>query len=71
MMRSVPIRTGLRDFLPEEARKDFEKSVVNDVPLGRIGTAEEAAAVALFLLSSDSSYVTGSQYMVDGGFTHH
>ncbi|HKR81932.1 MAG TPA: SDR family oxidoreductase [Candidatus Saccharimonadales bacterium] len=66
-----PIESGLRDFLPEAARKNFEKSVVNDVPLGRIGSADEAAAVALFLLSDDASYVTGSQYMVDGGFTRH
>lgn len=66
-----PIKTGLRDFLPENTRKDFEKSVVHDVPLGRVGSPEEAAAVALFLLSDEASYVTGSQYMVDGGFTRH
>lgn len=66
-----PIKTGLRDFLPEKVRKDFEKSVIHDVPLGRIGLPEEVAAVALFLLSDEASYVTGSQYMVDGGFTRH
>jgi len=37
------------------------------VPMKRPGTPEEAAAVALFLLSDDASYVTGSQYVVDGG----
>jgi NAD(P)-dependent dehydrogenase (short-subunit alcohol dehydrogenase family) len=36
-------------------------------PLGRMGTPDEAAAVALFLLSSESSFVTGSDYLVDGG----
>jgi NAD(P)-dependent dehydrogenase (short-subunit alcohol dehydrogenase family) len=36
---------------------------------GRAGSAEEAAAVALFLLSEESSYVAGSQYAVDGGLT--
>lgn len=64
-----PIATGFRDFLPVEARKNFEDFVLAQVPLGRVGTAEEAAAVALFLLSDDSSFVTGSQYAVDGGMT--
>lgn len=62
-----PIETNFRNFLPDEARQGFESFVLDQVPLGRVGTPEEAAAVALFLLSSDSSYVTGSQYAVDGG----
>lgn len=62
-----PIETNFRDFLPEEARAGFESFVIDQVPLRRAGTAEEAAAVALFLLSDDASYVTGSQYAVDGG----
>lgn len=37
------------------------------IPLGRIGTPEEVAQVALFLASERSSYVTGSTYYVDGG----
>lgn len=62
-----PIDTNFRHFLPEEARRGFEELVIGQVPLGRAGTPEEAAAVALFLLSDDASYVTGSQYAVDGG----
>jgi NAD(P)-dependent dehydrogenase (short-subunit alcohol dehydrogenase family) len=62
-----PISTNLRSFLPDEARSEFENFVVNQVPLQRVGTSEEAAAVAMFLLSNASSYVTGSQYAVDGG----
>lgn len=62
-----PIETNFRSFLPEEARQGFETFVVDQVPLGRAGTADEAAAVALFLLSADASYVIGSQYAVDGG----
>ncbi|GBQ14848.1 3-oxoacyl-ACP reductase [Swaminathania salitolerans LMG 21291] len=62
-----PIETNFRSFLPDEARRGFEDFVINNVPMRRAGTAEEAAAVALFLLSDDSSYVTGSQYAVDGG----
>ncbi|MDE4605675.1 SDR family oxidoreductase [Sinorhizobium meliloti] len=66
-----PIESNLRSFLPDEARQEFERFVLNQVPLGRVGTADEAAAVALFLLSDDSSYVTGSQYAVDGGLIMH
>ncbi|MFI8683656.1 SDR family oxidoreductase [Brevundimonas diminuta] len=62
-----PIDTNFRHFLPDEARASFEDVVVGQVPLGRAGTADEAAAVALFLLSADSAFVTGSQYAVDGG----
>jgi len=62
-----PIDTNLRNFLPQGAKKGFEDFVIGQVPLGRTGRPEEAAAVALFLLSDDASYVTGSQYAVDGG----
>jgi NAD(P)-dependent dehydrogenase (short-subunit alcohol dehydrogenase family) len=40
-----------------------------DVPLGRMGTADEVAAVAAFLLSADASYVNGAVWRVDGGRT--
>jgi NAD(P)-dependent dehydrogenase (short-subunit alcohol dehydrogenase family) len=37
------------------------------VPLGRFGTSDEVAKVAVFLASDDSSYVTGTELFVDGG----
>jgi meso-butanediol dehydrogenase/(S,S)-butanediol dehydrogenase/diacetyl reductase len=40
-----------------------------DVPLGRMGTAEEAAAIVCMLLSPDAGYVTGAVWRVDGGRT--
>lgn len=64
-----PIDTRFRDFMHPDFRLSFETTVLANVPLKRMGTAEEAAAVALFLLCDDSSYVTGSQYSVDGGLT--
>lgn len=48
----------------EEARKAFTALE----PVGRMGTAEEVAQVALFLASDDSSFCTGAPFIVDGGF---
>ena len=39
------------------------------VPMGRFGEASEMASAALFLASSDSSYVNGSTFTVDGGIS--
>ena len=65
------IGTPFRDFMPEPQRVEFERNVTSRVPLNRVGTAEEAAAVALFLLSDDATYVTASQHFADGGLTKH
>ena len=62
-----PITSNLRSVLPDEMRAQFEEQLAEVVLLKRVGEAREAAAVALFLLSDDASYVTGSAYTVDGG----
>ena len=62
-----PITSNLRSVLPDALRAQFEENLAEIVLLKRVGDASEAAAVALFLLSDDASYVTGSAYTVDGG----
>jgi 3-oxoacyl-[acyl-carrier protein] reductase len=46
-----------------------EAAAREEVPAGRLGTAEEVAAAAVFLCSAAASYVTGQSLLVDGGLT--
>ena len=50
---------------PIQAKKDF----IARQPMGRLGTAEEIAAVAVYLASDDSTFTTGSAIAVDGGIS--
>ena len=62
-----PLHTKLlMDFLDTDAKK--QRRLVH-IPMGRFGYAEEMAKAALFLASDDSSYVTGADFLVDGGIT--
>jgi NAD(P)-dependent dehydrogenase (short-subunit alcohol dehydrogenase family) len=62
-----PLRTELlMSFLDTEKKR--QRRLVH-VPMGRFGEAEEIARAALFLASDEASYVTGTEFLVDGGLT--
>ena len=62
-----PLKTELlMAFLNTEAKK--QRRLVH-IPMGRFGEAEEIAKAALFLASDESSYITGTDFLVDGGIT--
>ncbi|MAQ10744.1 MAG: hypothetical protein CMQ11_13090 [Gammaproteobacteria bacterium] len=44
-----------------------KEGIIRRTPQGRIAQAEEVARMALFLISDESSYLTGSEFMIDGG----
>jgi len=62
-----PIETPLLLQLLSDEEKRQRRFV--HIPMGRLGHAEELAKAALFLASEDSSYMTGSSLIVDGGIT--
>jgi glucose 1-dehydrogenase len=45
------------------------KSLLNQIPLARLGQPDDVAGLAVFLASDDAAYVTGSTYYVDGGLS--
>ncbi len=57
------VDTEMTRALPE----DYRSSMLQNIPLGRLGTPEEAARIAAFLLSDDARYITGQVIQVNGG----
>jgi glucose 1-dehydrogenase len=58
---NTPINAALISDKPEV------NALLNNIPLGRLGTPEDVAGVVAFLASDEGAYVTGSTYFVDGG----
>ena len=57
-------REGMGDQTPEEIQ-----ARIDNIPLGRVGTTEDISYGALFLASDESSFMTGSELVIDGGYT--
>ena len=70
-IRVNAVSPGFTDTPPwhaSEAGEQYMKIVANSIPFGRFSTADEVARAVVFLASDDSSYVTGTELFVDGGF---
>ena len=59
------IRTAITDSLPEE----LIQGVINLTPMARFADPSEVANLAVFLASDESSFMTGSAVLIDGGYT--
>jgi glucose 1-dehydrogenase len=78
-MELAPYRINVNNIAPGAIATPINQSVLTDavakknaeseIPWGRFGKPEEVAAVASFLASAESEYVTGCTYYVDGGLT--
>jgi 3alpha(or 20beta)-hydroxysteroid dehydrogenase len=60
---------GTRQLLERYEGTERHEAMLAHTPMGRLGTAEEIAAVVAFLASDDSSFMTGSEIYADGGWT--
>jgi glucose 1-dehydrogenase len=58
---ATPINTALLNNKPQL------DALLNNIPLGRMGTPEDVAGLAAYLASDDAAYITGSTYIIDGG----
>jgi len=63
-----PGYTSTPPWLSAEGSDQLMKNISTSVPLGRFGTPDEIAKAVVFLASDDSSYITGTELFVDGGF---
>ncbi len=64
---NTPMVQALIDNAPDPARA--EHSLVRQIPIGRLGEADEVAMMIVYLASDESAFVTGSEMVIDGGCT--
>ena len=58
---ATPINKALLEDKPKL------NALLNNIPLGRLGTPDDVAGLVAFLASDDAAYVTGSTFVIDGG----
>jgi len=66
---TTPLMMDALATMPPEQATALQQDLMQRIPLARPGEPREVGAVVLFLASDESSYVTGSELVVDGGYT--
>lgn len=66
---ATPMVDGAMNDLSDEAARAFQERIINAIPMGALGEARDVANASLFLASDESRYMTGSELVVDGGYT--
>jgi NAD(P)-dependent dehydrogenase (short-subunit alcohol dehydrogenase family) len=67
-----PVRTAMTEGFAAARGLSWDegaRAMASGIPMGRVGTAEEAAGAVLFLLSDDAAFITGTHLVPDGGLT--
>lgn len=70
-IRINAVNPGLIDTPMQDRLGSNPESLIAQVPMGRLGQAEEIAQTVVFLCSDAASYITGQPIVIDGGFTAH
>ncbi|MEV4865385.1 SDR family NAD(P)-dependent oxidoreductase [Streptomyces ossamyceticus] len=73
--KGIRVNTVLPGYIETEmtaqATQAFRDATLKETPLGRSGTVEDIAPLVVFLLSEESSFISGAEIAVDGGLTAH
>ncbi|RLA55801.1 MAG: 3-beta hydroxysteroid dehydrogenase [Gammaproteobacteria bacterium] len=68
---ATPMLEGIQSSLSKEQLKNMMERVIGEIPMGTMGEALDIANGCLFLASDESKYMTGSELVIDGGYTCH
>jgi 2-keto-3-deoxy-L-fuconate dehydrogenase len=66
---SLDARIAAQSQVLGKSQDEVRQMFVDRQPMGRLGTAEEIAAIAVYLASDEAAFTTGQAFLVDGGFT--